>query len=101
TGPAASPLILRNPRSALAEAYRVVRTNIIFSSAERTGRVLLVSSVKPAEGKSTTVVNVAASLAQNGAKVLVIDADLRRPTIHQHFGTNSSPALADLIVVQA
>lgn len=97
-GGSASPVILRNPRSALAEAYRVVRTNVLFSSAENTGRALLVSSVNPAEGKSTTVVNVAASLAQTGMKVLVVDADLRRPTIHQHFGIQGSPGLSDLIV---
>jgi succinoglycan biosynthesis transport protein ExoP len=97
----ASPLILKNPRSALADAYRVIRTNIIFSSAETTARALVISSVNPAEGKSTTVVNVAGSLSQNGARVLVIDADLRRPTIHTHFGINSSPGLSDVIVGKA
>jgi capsular exopolysaccharide synthesis family protein len=100
-GPPPSPIILKNPRSALAESYRVVRTNIMFSSAENTGRALVVSSVNPAEGKSTTVVNVAASLTQNGARVLVIDADLRRPTIHQHFGLSNAPGLSDLIVGKA
>jgi capsular exopolysaccharide synthesis family protein len=96
--PPASPIILKNPRSALAESYRVVRTNLMFSSAETTGRAVAVSSVNPAEGKSTTVVNVAASLTQNGAHVLIVDADLRRPTIHQHFGLSNAPGLSDLIV---
>jgi capsular exopolysaccharide synthesis family protein len=96
--PPPSPIILKNPRSALAESYRVVRTNIMFSSAETTGRALAVSSVNPAEGKSTTVVNVGASLAQNGSRVLLMDADLRRPTIHQHFGLSNAPGLSDLIV---
>ena len=75
--PRASPLILKNPQSAVAESYRVLRTNLIFSSAETTGRVLVVSSASPGEGKTTTVANLASSLALNGAKVLAVDADLR------------------------
>jgi len=97
-GPGSSPLILKNPRSSLAEAYRLVRTNLIFSSPDTSHRVLLVSSVNPAEGKSTTAVNVAASLALNGARVLVVDADLRRPTLAKHFEVSSAPGLSDLIV---
>jgi capsular exopolysaccharide synthesis family protein len=93
-----SPLILKNPGSAVAEAYRVLRTNLIFSSATSNGRALVVSSANPGEGKTTTVANLAASLAQNGAKVLAVDADLRRPTMHQHFGVAKTPGLTDLIV---
>jgi capsular exopolysaccharide synthesis family protein len=76
----------------------VLRTNLIFSSAETTGRVLVVSSASPGEGKTTTVANLASSLALNGAKVLAVDADLRRPTMHQHFGIPKTPGLTDLIV---
>jgi len=93
-----SPLILKNPGSAVAEAYRVLRTNLIFTSAEGTGRALLVSSASPGEGKTTTVANLASSLAQNGARVLAVDGDLRRPTMHQHFGIAKTPGLSDLIV---
>jgi succinoglycan biosynthesis transport protein ExoP len=96
--PRASPLILKNPQSAVAESYRVLRTNLIFSSAETTGRVLVVSSASPGEGKTTTVANLASSLALNGARVLAVDADLRRPTMHQHFGIPKTPGLTDLIV---
>jgi succinoglycan biosynthesis transport protein ExoP len=96
--PRASPLILRSPKSAVAEAYRVLRTNLIFSSADQTGRVLAVTSANPGEGKTTTVANLAASLAINGSRVLAVDADLRRPTMHQHFGITKSPGLSDLIV---
>jgi succinoglycan biosynthesis transport protein ExoP len=96
--PRASPLILKNPQSAVAESYRVLRTNLIFSSAETTGRALVVSSANPGEGKTTTVANLASSLALNGAKVLAVDADLRRPTMHQHFGVAKTPGLTDLIV---
>ena len=96
--PRASPLILRSPKSAVAEAYRVLRTNLIFSSADPTGRVLAITSANPGEGKTTTVANLAASLAINGSRVLAVDADLRRPTMHQHFGITKSPGLSDLIV---
>jgi capsular exopolysaccharide synthesis family protein len=94
-----APVVLREPQSAVAEAYRVLRTNLIFSWAETTGRVLVVSSASPGEGKTTTVANLAASLADNGARVLAVEADLRRPTMHRHFGTDKTPGLTDLIVV--
>jgi capsular exopolysaccharide synthesis family protein len=96
-GPNASQ-ILKSPNSAVADAYRVLRTNLIFTSAETTGRVLLVTSASPGEGKTTTVANLATALAQNGAKVLAVDADLRRPTLNHHFGLQKTPGLSDLIV---
>jgi capsular exopolysaccharide synthesis family protein len=99
-GPSASQVI-RVPNSAVADAYRVLRTNLIFTSAETSGRAVLVTSATPGEGKTTTVANLAAALAQNGAKVLVLDADLRRPTLHQHFGLKMAPGLSDLIVGKA
>jgi exopolysaccharide transport family protein len=99
-GPNASQ-VLRSPNSAVADAYRVLRTNLIFSSAEATGRVLVVSSASPGEGKTTTLANLAAALAQNGAKVLAVDGDLRRPTLNQHFGLQKTPGLSDLVVGKA
>jgi len=95
------PHLVKSPNSAVADAYRVLRTNLIFSSAETTGRVILVTSANPAEGKTTTLANLAVALAQNGAKVLAVDADLRRPTLYQHFGVPKSPGLTDLIVGKA
>jgi succinoglycan biosynthesis transport protein ExoP len=93
-----SAIILRNPKSAVAEAYRVLRTNLIFSSAESTGRVIVISSANPGEGKTTTTINLAASLAQTGARVLTVEADLRRPTMSGQFGVSKTPGLTDLIV---
>jgi protein-tyrosine kinase len=93
-----APVILKHQSSAVAEAYRVLRTNLIFSSVDSRGRALLVSSANPGEGKTTTVANLAASLALNGAKVLAVDADLRRPAMHTHFGIPKTPGLSDLIV---
>lgn len=87
-----------NPQSTVAEAYRLLRTNLLFCSPDASGLVVVVSSANPGEGKTTTVANLAASLAQNGAKVLAIDADLRRPTLHQHFAIHKAPGLSDLIV---
>jgi capsular exopolysaccharide synthesis family protein len=103
-GPGASPtasLLTKSPNAAVADAYRVLRTNVIFTSAETSGRTILVTSANPGEGKTTTVANLAAALALNGAKVLAVDADLRRPTLHQHFGLLKTPGLTDLIVGKA
>jgi capsular exopolysaccharide synthesis family protein len=91
-------LMSDNPQSIVAEAYRLLRTNLLFCSADAAGMVVIVSSANPGEGKTTTVANLAASLAQNGARVLAIDGDLRRPTLHQHFAVHKAPGLSDLIV---
>jgi capsular exopolysaccharide synthesis family protein len=94
----ARPAALRYPEGPVAEAYRVVRTNLLFSSVAEGGRALIVTSTNPGEGKTTTTANLAISLAANGAKVLVVDADLRRPTLHQHFTISKTPGLSDVIV---
>ncbi len=98
TSRAGGSAVVRNPASPIAESYRLLRTNLIFTAVDPARRVLLVSSASPGEGKSTTVANLAWSLAQNGARVLAIDADLRRPTLHQHFGVPRTPGLSDLVV---
>lgn len=100
-GSTAPPVVLitKNPRSTLAESYRVIRTNLLFSVPEEgRGQVVLVSSVSPAEGKSTTSANVAASLAFNGHRVVLIDADLRRPVLHTLFGLPSAPGLSEFVI---
>jgi succinoglycan biosynthesis transport protein ExoP len=74
------------PLSPVSEAFRVLRTNIRFSSVDRPIRTLLVTSAGPTEGKSTTAANLAAVMAQAGLKAIVVDADLRRPRLHRVFG---------------
>jgi capsular exopolysaccharide synthesis family protein len=97
-GTIARPVALKNPEGAVAEAYRVLRTNLLFTCPGTGGRILVMSSANPGEGKTTTAANLASALALNGAKVLVMDADLRRPTLHQHFAISKMPGLSDLIV---
>jgi polysaccharide biosynthesis transport protein len=86
-GELARPELLLNSdaRSTVAEAYRQLRTSILLSTAGRAPKALLITSAKPSEGKTTTAVNTAVSLAQTGARVLIIDADLRRPMVHNLF----------------
>jgi capsular exopolysaccharide synthesis family protein len=93
-----SLVLLQEPLSAAAEAYRVLRTNLIFSSPEATERIFVVSSSGAGDGKTTITANLSVALAQNGARVLSIDADLRRPTLHQRYGLTKAPGLSDLIV---
>jgi Mrp family chromosome partitioning ATPase len=69
--------------STFSESYRALRTSLLLSSAEHAPRTMLVTSSHPAEGKTTIVANTAISLAQTGARVLVLDADMRRPRCHK------------------
>jgi polysaccharide biosynthesis transport protein len=86
-GALARPVLLseNGARSTISEAYKQLRTSILLSTAGHAPQTLLVTSAKPGEGKTTTAVNTAISLAQTGARVLIIDADLRRPMIHNIF----------------
>lgn len=88
----------REPRSPIAEAYRVLRTNIQFSSVDDPTRTLMVTSPGPTEGKSITLANLAVVLAQSGRKVVVVDTDLRRPVLHRAFDVAKSHGLSDVIL---
>lgn len=79
-------LLTLDSRSSVAEAYRVLRTSVLLSSTERPPKIILVTSGQPGEGKTTTAVNTAISLSQLGASVLIIDCDLRKPSVHKALG---------------
>lgn len=90
-------ITVSNPRSPVAEAFRTLRTNLEFSNLDKSLRTILVTSASPEEGKSTTLANLAVTIAQSGKRVVLVDADLRRPTQHQIFGLKSTPGLTDMV----
>jgi len=90
-----------DPKSPVAEAYRTLRTNIQFMRMERQGKLLVVTSPTLQEGKTTTIVNLALTMAQNGQRTLLIGANLRRPSIHRFFGIEREPGLSDVLVGNA
>ena len=95
-------LLLNNGVPAnFAEALRTVRTNLMFSSAAEGARSVVVTSTGPGEGKSVVASNVGIGLAQAGQRVLLIDADMRHPQIHERFGQTAEPGLSNLTVGNA
>lgn len=97
--PSDNPELLMNVdgRSPLAESYRHLRTSVLLSTAGRAPRSLLVTSSLPGEGKTTTAVNTAVSLAQTGASVVIIDADMRRPRLRSIFGLSDRAGLSSVL----
>ena len=91
------PIELAPPSSVTAEAYRSLRTAICFGASERPLKTILVASASSNDGKSTTVLNLAAALAGSGCRTLVIDANLHRPTQHAVFMTTHAPGLVELL----
>jgi len=91
-------ITVEEPRSPVAEAYRVLRTNIQFSSIDRTARTLMVTSPNPTEGKSVTLANLAVAMAQAGYKVVAVDTDLRRPVLHKVFRMSNNHGLTNAIL---
>lgn len=86
---------LTEPKSAIAEAYRALGTSILLSSPEL--KTLLISSPLPGEGKTMTAANAAVVIAQQGKRVLLVDADLRKPGVHLEFGIANNSGLAELL----
>jgi succinoglycan biosynthesis transport protein ExoP len=83
------------------EAFRSLRTSLVFSSGADATRVILVTSAQPLEGKTTTACNLATVLAYGGARVLLIDADMRRPGVHRTLGIQNGTGLSHLLTGQA
>ncbi|MCA9994246.1 MAG: polysaccharide biosynthesis tyrosine autokinase [Anaerolineales bacterium] len=93
------PLItVSHPRSPISEAYRTLRTGILFANVDKKCRSILVTSANPGEGKSVTAANLSIVMAQAGHNVLLIDADLRRPVQHKIFELSKNNGLTDLLL---
>jgi capsular exopolysaccharide synthesis family protein len=95
---AESGLVANRHHHPVAEAYRMLRTNVQFSTLDRPAQTLLVTSANPGEGKSTTVANLALVMAQTGKRVIAVDSDLRRPTLHRVFGVENGKGLTTLLL---
>jgi polysaccharide biosynthesis transport protein len=94
-----APLVfLMNPKSQIVEAYRSLRTNILFLNQEKGMKTFMITSSSLQEGKTINCINVAVTLAQGGYRTLLVEADLRRGTISKNFGLDKSPGLMDIIL---
>lgn len=91
-------IVERKPKSIEAEAYRSLRTNIQYSSFDKKYQTLVVTSANPGEGKSTVSGNLALVLAQGESKVLLVDCDMRRPSVHKKFRISNTYGISDLLV---
>jgi capsular exopolysaccharide synthesis family protein len=91
-------VMLADPHSPAAEAYRTLAANLSFAYADRQLQTIGVTSAAAGEGKSTTVANVAIALAEGGRRVIVVDADLRRPGLHTLFGLDLQEGLANVLL---
>ncbi|HSQ87839.1 CpsD/CapB family tyrosine-protein kinase [Romboutsia sp.] len=89
---------INNPKSPIAEAYRGIRTSIEFSNLDKEIKVINVTSSKQNEGKSTVISNLAVSFANLEKKVLILDGDLRNPSIHRMFGISNIHGVTDLLL---
>ena len=94
-------ITISSPRSPISEAYRTLRTNLEFASLDTDLRTMVVTSPGPEEGKSTTLANLAVTMAQAEKRVVLIDCDLRRPRLHRFFGLDNASGLSTMIVDEA
>lgn len=91
-------IVEKEPKSVAAESYRTLRTNIEYSIIDEKNKVILVTSSEPGEGKTTTSGNIALALAQSDKKVIIVDCDLRKPSIHKRFKLSNEVGLSEVIL---
>ncbi len=91
-------ITLKDPRSSASEAYRTLRTNLIFTSLNEPLKTLVITSPAPQEGKSTALANLAVTLAQNGKQTIIVDCDLRRPCQHTIWNVDQEPGLTSTVL---
>ncbi len=97
-GPDAGTLFtIREPKSVVAESFRSLRTSLHFSAINREKKIMLVTSTFPGEGKSIISANLAHIISQTGARVLILDCDLRRSSLHEKFGQSKAPGLSEIL----
>lgn len=94
-------ITLTDPRSAAAEAFRTLRTNLMFTSVERPITTLLVTSPATSDDKSNVLANLAVTFAQSGNKTILVDSDLRRPVQHEIWGVNNDRGLTTMMLEDA
>ena len=92
---------LTNPQGAAAEAYRTLRTNLTFAALDRPLETLLVTSAAAGEDKSTVLANLAVAMAQSERRTILVDADLRHPSLHEVFGVSNERGLTTMMIDQA
>ncbi len=91
-------VVFREPKSAIAECCRAIRTNLLFMTPDKPFRTLLVTSANPQEGKSSTVINLGITMAQSGSRVLLVDTDMRRPRLHKAFKVSNEVGISSVVV---
>ncbi len=93
--------VVHDPKSGVAEAYRAVRTSLYFSAGGKSHKVVQVTSPHPGDGKTTSAINLAASIAASGTRVLVVDCDMRRPRCHRLLGCHNRVGVSNVVVGEA
>lgn len=88
----------KNPKSPISESYRMLRTNLRYLNIDEETKVVAVTSSNPAEGKTTTLCNLAITIAQAGQRVVLVDADMRKPRLHKTFTVSNNHGVVDILV---